>query len=213
MDLSAMRLEYQNAGLTVDDLGADPLEAFRGWLGTAVEAGVTEPNAMVLSTVGAEGQPEGRNVLLKGLVDSRFEFYTNYHSTKSKQLAKMPRASLLFSWLAMSRQVSVQGTVERVSAQASDEYWAQRPRLSQLGAIASHQSEPLTHRAELEQRFEETERKYEDGNVPRPDHWGGWALTPTVIEFWQGRANRLHDRIRFSRQPDGNWAAPTLHNP
>lgn len=206
-----MRLEYETVGLNPSDLGDDPIAAFKQWLSQAVEADLVEPNAMVLSTVDRQGQPWSRHMLLKGVDDNgRFEFYTNYHSNKSGHLTVNPKAALTFGWLGLRRQINIGGTVQRVSPLDSDVYWSQRPRLSQLGALASDQSRNLDDRCELEQRFADHDANYPN-EVPRPDHWGGWSLDPTTIEFWQGRPNRLHDRIRFERAAAGNWVSQRLN--
>lgn len=171
----------------------------------AAEAGIDEPNAMVLATVDGGGQPWSRYVLLKGANSDGFDFYTNYESNKSQQMTAVPRASLCFGWLALSRQVVVAGPVAKVPAAESDEYWDLRPRGSQLGSLASAQSRPIGSRDDLLGRFGELEAAHA-GPVPRPHHWGGWRLVPHTIEFWQGRTNRLHDRLRYTRALDQGGA-------
>lgn len=209
VDLATMRLEYETTGLDLGDLADDPVEQFDRWLGDAVRGGVFEPNAMVLATVDGEGQPWTRHVLLKGAGPDGFEFYTNYRSDKSRHLGANPRASATFGWLELHRQVNVAGVVERVPADESDRYWEVRIRGSQLGAWASEQSRELPDRETLQARYREIEQRY-PGAVPRPEHWGGWRLVPHTIEFWQGRLNRLHDRLRYQRQPDGHWSRARL---
>ncbi len=203
VDLARMRHEYETAGIDAADLAADPIEQFQRWLGEAVAAGVEEPNAMVVASVDADGQPWSRYVLLKGAAADGFDFYTNYRSLKSRQLDGNPRASATFGWLALHRQVNVAGVVERVPEAESDAYWAVRMRGSQLGAWASAQSEELADRETLLAHSAEIEARYPD-EVPRPGHWGGWRLVPHTVEFWQGRLNRLHDRLRYRRVDDGS---------
>ena len=202
LDLARMRLEYETTGIAPEDLAADPVEQFDRWMADAIRAELFEPNAMVVSTVDADGQPWSRHLLLKGAGPAGFDFYTNYDSDKSRQLVANPRAALTFGWLDLHRQVNVTGSVERVPDDESDRYWAIRLRGSQLGAWASHQSRELSDRETLLQRYDEAAARYPD-EVPRPDHWGGWRLVPHTVEFWQGRLNRLHDRLRYRRVDDG----------
>lgn len=200
VDLARMRDEYSTTGIDVGELSPDPIEQFDRWLTEAVEFGLTEANAMVLATVDADGQPWSRYVLLKGAGQAGFEFYTNYESNKSRQMDQSGRASLSFGWLELRRQVTVAGRVERVTEDESDAYWAVRPRGSQIGGWVSDQSRPIADRAALEARYTEAEARFgDDPVVPRPPHWGGWRLVPHTIEFWQGRLNRLHDRVRYTR--------------
>ena len=209
IDLPTMRWEYETTGITAADLAADPIEQFHRWMADAVHGGLFEPNAMVVCTVDRDGQPWSRNVLLKGAGPDGFEFYTNYGSDKSKHLEANPRAAATFGWLELHRQVNLTGPVERVSAEESDRYWAVRTRGSQLGAWASAQSSELADREELLLAYRAAEARYPE-EVPRPDHWGGWRLVPATVEFWQGRLNRLHDRLRYRRQPDGSWTLTRL---
>ncbi len=205
VDLARMRLEYETAGLSESDMSDDPFEQFDRWFQAAVDADLYEPNAMVVSTVDRAGQPWSRYVLLKGVNDGGFEFYTNYESNKSTDLAHHPAAALTFGWLGLHRQVNIAGTVDRVADADSDGYWAVRTRGSQLGAWASAQSRSLPARSDLMAAYAEAEARFDDGDVPRPPHWGGWRIVPHTVEFWQGRTNRLHDRLRFSRTDRGTW--------
>ena len=204
VDLARMRLEYETAGIDVGDVLDDPMDQFDRWMADAVLADLYEPNAMVVCTVDGDGQPWSRHVLLKGAGPDGFDFYTNYHSDKSRHLGDNPRASATFGWLGLHRQVNVAGPVERVPTEESDAYWSVRLRGPKLGAWASEQSTELADRDVLERRYREVEARFPD-EVPRPEHWGGWRLVPHTVEFWQGRVNRLHDRLRYRRLDDGGW--------
>ncbi|GAA1000780.1 pyridoxamine 5'-phosphate oxidase [Nocardiopsis tropica] len=199
MDLSAMREKYDG---DETDLGPESLEGgwvpvFRAWFDEAVAAGAPEPNAMVLATVDETGLPATRTVLCKGLDERGVVFYTNYGSDKAIAIAVNPVASVTFPWIAIHRQVHVRGRVTRVTAEETAEYWAQRPRGSQLGAWSSDQSRPVSDRAEMARRFAEVEARFEGQDVPVPPDWGGYRITPQVVEFWQGRENRVHNRVRL----------------
>ena len=193
----------------MEALSQDPLEQFEHWFAEAKRAGVEVPEAMTLSTADAEGAPSARMVLLKGVGEDGFVFYTGYGSRKSEELEQNPRAALVFYWRQLGRQVRVEGSVERVPEPESAAYFATRPRGSQLAAWASQQSRPLGSREELERRYAELEREYEGREVPRPPHWGGFRLRPDAIEFWEHRENRLHDRICYTRAREG-WHVERL---
>ena len=197
--IRAMRRSYSDVGM--ETLPADPFEAFSIWLKQAHENSIiVEANAMVLSTVHPDNQVSTRTVLLKDISEGGFTFFSNYESRKAHAMNVNENVSLLFPWYAMERQVSISGIVEKVSESESDDYFAARPWGSQIGAWASHQSSPLSSRAELEQRYEGAAAKWPEGSVvPRPEYWGGYRVVPLNIEFWQGRYSRLHDRLRYER--------------
>ena len=209
-ELAALRQDYAQRGLRRAELASDPVTQFNAWLAEAQAQQILEPNAMTLATVDATGQPWTRTVLLK-ICDARgFSFFTNYDGAKGRQLAGHPRAALTFWWGALERQVNITGLVEKTSGEESDAYFHSRPASSQLGAWASAQSEVVAGRAQLEAQFTAALERYGETAIPRPPHWGGYRLAPQTIEFWQGRRSRLHDRLRYTRQPDGAWKIERL---
>lgn len=189
---------------------ADPMAQFEKWMSEALAAAVIEPNAMSLATVGANGHPLVRTVLLKGMDARGFVFFTNHESRKARQMAENPHVSLLFPWLALERQVVVTGKVAKISAAESLKYFLSRPRESQVGAWASNQSSVISSRKFLEMQWEQVKAKFSAGEVPLPSFWGGYRVTPQTIEFWQGGPSRLHDRLQYTLQTDGSWLLQRL---
>lgn len=207
--LADIRQEYTFAGLTEADLDPNPFTQFARWFEQAVHAEVPEPTGMTLATVNNAGQPSVRVVLLKGFDEQGFVFFTNYDGKKGSDLAENPQAAINFWWSQLQRQVRIEGIVEKVSNAESDEYFASRPLGSRIGAWASEQSKVITGREELEARVQEIEARFVDGHIPRPPFWGGYRLRPTMIEFWQGRPSRLHDRLRYQLCED-KWMIERL---
>ncbi|MFD2417371.1 pyridoxamine 5'-phosphate oxidase [Amycolatopsis pigmentata] len=204
--LPGMRVAYEGDSLDEADLAPTWTEQLQKWLNEAIAAGVTEPNAMVLATADAQGRPSSRTVLCKGLDERGVVFYTNYTSAKSHDLTVTRYASVTFPWYSLHRQVTVRGEVEKVNVKETAEYWASRPRESQLGAWASPQSQVVASRTDLDRALTSIERRFEGvDRVPLPPHWGGWRIRPDLVEFWQGQRSRLHDRLRYSRTDDG-WS-------
>ncbi len=208
MDLAALRQEYMRAGLLEKDLAADPFAQFGGWFDEALKSGIALPNTMTLATATKSGRPSARAVLLKGFDAWGFVFYTNYRSRKGRELGENPQAMLLFCWEELERQVGIEGRVEQVSSAESDEYFASRPLGSRLSAAVSAQSEPVAGREVLEVKLEEASKRWRDA-PPRPPHWGGYRLTPERFEFWQGRKDRLHDRLCYKKSR-GSWKIERL---
>lgn len=215
-DPAAMRAQYRAEGLVEQDLAPSPMEQFARWFEKAAEVAgqgvLYEPNAMVVSTVDPDGRPSSRTVLLKQFDERGFVFYTNYASRKARELAANPHAALLFPWHPMARQVKVTGTAARTGRDETAAYFRTRPHGSQLGAWASEQSAPVASRAALDRAYDELATRYPEGEaVPVPPHWGGFRIAPETVEFWQGRENRLHDRLRYTRTPEGTWRIDRLY--
>jgi pyridoxamine 5'-phosphate oxidase len=204
MSLRDRRVQYETAGLDRADLHDDPVTQWHSWYDDAVEADLAEPNAMSVSTIGTDGIPDARLVLVRDVTPAGLSFFGNYESAKGRQLHDAPVAAAVFPWIGLHRQVRVRGTVHRLAPDESDEYFGSRPRGSQLGAWASPQSRPLADRAELEALVAAVDERFAGGDVPRPEHWGGWRIVPVAWEFWQGRPSRLHDRFRYSDPVPGS---------
>ena len=204
------RHPYPDVPLTKETAHQDAIQQFQAWFDDAIDAKHVEPNAMTLATATPDGLPTARMVLLKEVDQEGFIFYTNYDSHKGQQIAKNPRVALVFYWDQLTRQVRVEGTVEKVDDALSDQYFQSRPRDSQIGAWASDQSSVIESRELLEEKAKTYQQQYEGEPIPRPPYWGGYRVKPLVIEFWQGRPSRLHDRLRYTRQPTGQWEIERL---
>ena len=204
-NIADIRQEYTKSGLRESELPCDPRSLFSRWLQEAIDANVEEPTAIIVGTVSPEGRPSTRTVLLKGLHDGKFIFYTNYESRKGRQLAQNPYISLSFVWHELERQVHIEGTAAKVSPEESDEYFRKRPYKSRIGARISPQSQPIASRMQLIRAFVKEAARWLGKEVERPDNWGAYAVPPTRMEFWQGRPNRLHDRFLYTLKTDGKW--------
>ena len=210
MDLTSLRAKYTTRGLDIKDLNQNPFLQFETWFNEAINAKLTEPNAFSLATVGLDMMPSIRTVLLKIFDEKGFVFFTNYKSTKAKQVEENPKAAALFAWLDLERQVKIEGSIEKISSTESLKYFLSRPKGSQIGAWVSHQSEVITSRSLLEQKFDEIKKKFLKGEVPFPSFWGGYVIKPIRIEFWQGGQDRLHDRFLYELQEDNTWSISRL---
>jgi pyridoxamine 5'-phosphate oxidase len=207
--IADLRKEYSSETLLENDLASEPIAQFQKWWDQAISSQVLEANAMTLATSSTDGLPSARIVLLKGFDEKGFVFYTNYESYKAMQLQENPKACLVFHWKELERQVRIMGVVEKVSAEESSEYFGSRPIGSRIGAWASPQSKVIANREWLEQEFEKRKNDFTSGDVPRPPHWGGYVVKPVIIEFWQGRFSRLHDRIQYTLE-EGSWKIERL---
>ena len=205
-----LRQDYQPIELLEKNVAKNPIKQFEQWFQDALNANIYEPNAMTLATTSIDRKPSARIVLLKGFDDKGFIFYTNYLSTKGKEISKNPVVALVFFWAELARQVRIEGTVEKLTKEASEKYFHSRPRGSQIAAMASPQSQILANREELKITWEGLEKKYDDATIPKPAYWGGYIVKPQIIEFWQGRESRLHDRIVYKKSDKKNWKITRL---
>lgn len=211
IDATNLREDYQAGQLLEASAPNDPFELFKEWFQTAQDSKIPEPNAMVLATINDEGDPAARVVLLKQMDERGFIFFTNYQSRKGQELAAHPKAAAVFNWLKLQQQVRIEGSVEKVADQVSEDYFKSRPRKSQIGAWVSHQSEVISSREVLEAEQKALEEKFAgQEKLPRPEHWGGYVIVPSLIEFWQGRRSRLHDRLVYQRDENGAWKRERL---
>jgi pyridoxamine 5'-phosphate oxidase len=208
--LAALRQDYAQRGLRRAELDPDPIRQFNAWLEEAARQELLEPNAMILATVDADGQPWTRTVLLKVCDERGFIFFTNYDGAKARHLSANAKAALTFLWAPLERQVNVTGATSKIPREESERYFHSRPIASQLGAWASQQSAVLADRQQLERQFEEARARFAETQIPLPSNWGGYCLKPASVEFWQGRRSRLHDRLRYTRQPAGDWTIERL---
>lgn len=208
--LAELRHEYALGALSKADVDPDPIKQFQRWLQEAISAQLPEPNAMTLATADRTGRPYARALLLKDCDADGFGFFTNYRSDKGRQLAENPHAALVFLWLELERQVRIEGTVAKIPGTESEAYFRSRPRESRLGSLASRQSQVVASRQMLDERFQQLAAQYPDDNIPMPHHWGGYRLRPELLEFWQGRHGRMHDRLRYRLRKDGGWLLERL---
>jgi len=204
-DIQNLRQDYRAASLSEKDVNANPIVQFENWFNEALAAHIHEPNAMTLATATPDGRPSARIVLLKGFDQNGFVFFTNYLSRKGKELQKNPLGALTFFWGPLERQIRIEGTIEKLNKEASEKYFHSRQKGSQIGALASPQSQEISSREVLEKKMAELETEYADKEIPKPAYWGGYILKPTWIEFWQGRTSRLHDRIVYKKADKANW--------
>lgn len=210
VDITGIRKEYSDQAFSEENADADPIKQFGRWWNEASESRVEEVNAMTLATCSLQAKPSARIVLLKGFSAEGFIFFTNYHSKKGKELQENPHACLVFFWKELERQIRIEGTVKKITQKESDDYFNVRPFQSRIGAFSSPQSQVIESRDYLENIFEKNSRQFSDGTVPRPLHWGGFIVKPELIEFWQGRPSRLHDRLQYSKNDKGSWIMERL---
>lgn len=208
--ISGLRRPHEDKPLRESEVEKEPFGQFAAWMTAALDAGLAFPNAMTLATASPDGHPSGRTVLLKGFDERGFVFFSNYESSKGQELASNPRAALVFYWFELERQVRITGQVDRLPERESDDYFASRPVGSRVSTWASHQSEVIGDRSALEQAAAEVRSRYPAGDIPRPAHWGGYRLVPNEVEFWQGRADRLHDRLRYRLDGTAGWVIERL---